>query len=219
MQCASAPWDIMRICDFSLLLSRFLCTVSNIYYSYNFRNSGSSGLSKPLKEEPVIDYFDVQDWSHWCRITAQKLTGEDNKSLQKVLLVTCQMSAWPTYPWFNIWGWIAILYLSALYLTVVPFFFFFESWVVIVQNDVNFHQCLESERKLSNRLFWVIGIIILTDLFWCISWSLKWTRNNLLKTLMGIFKKHFLMLLIHFHVTVVNLGIWVTLLCARKYET
>lgn len=125
MQCASAPWDIMRICDFSLLLSRFLCTVSNIYYSYNFRNSGSSGLSKPLKEEPVIDYFDVQDWSHWCRITAQKLTGEDNKSLQKVLLVTCQMSAWPTYPWFNIWGWIAILYLSALYLTVVPFFFFF----------------------------------------------------------------------------------------------
>ncbi|POI25561.1 hypothetical protein CIB84_010689 [Bambusicola thoracicus] len=31
------------------------------HYKQTDKNSGSSGLSKPLKEEPIIDYFDVQD--------------------------------------------------------------------------------------------------------------------------------------------------------------
>ncbi|NXQ35164.1 NFX1 protein, partial [Alaudala cheleensis] len=31
------------------------------HYKQTDKSSGSSGLSKPLKEEPVIDYFDVQD--------------------------------------------------------------------------------------------------------------------------------------------------------------
>ncbi|NXM04250.1 NFX1 protein, partial [Tyrannus savana] len=31
------------------------------HYKQTDRNSGNIGLSKPLKEEPVIDYFDVQD--------------------------------------------------------------------------------------------------------------------------------------------------------------
>ncbi|RLW04364.1 hypothetical protein DV515_00005900 [Chloebia gouldiae] len=32
-----------------------------LHYKQTDKSSGNSGLSKPLKEEPVIDYFDVQD--------------------------------------------------------------------------------------------------------------------------------------------------------------
>lgn len=68
MQCSCVHWDIMGVGDLSLLCILFFMQVSDIWYSYNFRGGGNSGLSKPLKEEPVIDYFDVQDWNNWYRI-------------------------------------------------------------------------------------------------------------------------------------------------------